>query len=195
MLGEDEEPALRHPTIGRRQDAIAIAVQQRGHGRRVSLGEGGLRFAQGRWNPCDPFHASPRELLQIILMIEGTIGHQIGGAVARVQLRDVRLDNLAELWRITAIAAQRFHEHGNPRLMLDHQGQHDLIEVGPMIPNIAAREVHDLFVGGVVAVIAAIDMEAGAIEMHKARGKAQPLGSRGRNETLECGDAIRIERI
>jgi hypothetical protein len=68
--------------------------------------------------------------------------------------------------------------------MLDNQSQHDLIEVGPMIPTIAARDVHDLLVGGIVAVIAAIDMEAGAIEMHNARGKAQTLGSRGRNETM-----------
>jgi hypothetical protein len=42
---------------------------------------------------------------------------------------------------------------------------------------------------------AAIDMEAGAIEMRKARGKAQTLGSRGRNETIEGGDAVIIERI
>ena len=64
-----------------------------------------------------------------------------------------------------------------------------------MIPTIATRDVHDLFVGGVVAVIAALDMEAGTIEMHKLRGKAQTLGCRGRDQTVEFGDAIRLERI
>ena len=64
-----------------------------------------------------------------------------------------------------------------------------------MIPTIAARDVHDLFVGGVVAVIATIDMEAGTIEMRNVRGKAQTPGSRGRNQTGEFGDAISIERI
>jgi hypothetical protein len=73
-------------------------------------------------------------------------------------------DDLAAFWRLTAIAAQWFHEHGNPRLRLDHQGQHALIEVAPMIPTLAARDVHDLCGGGVVAVVATIDIEAGAIE-------------------------------
>jgi hypothetical protein len=195
MLGGDQHPALRHPTIGRRQDAIAIAVQQRCHGPRVSLSEGGLRFAQGRWDPSDPFQASLGGLLPVVLAVEGTLGHQIGGTVGGVQRRHVCLDNLSELWRITAIAAERFHQHGNPRLMRDNHFPHDLMEVWPMIPTLAARAVHDGFVGGMVAVIAAIDMEAGAIEMRKARGQAQTLGSRGRNETIEFGDAIRIERI
>jgi hypothetical protein len=69
------------------------------------------------------------------------------------------------------------------------------MEVGPMSPTIAARDVHDLFVGDVVAGLAAIAMDAGAIEMHQAWGKAQTLGSRGRHETIEVGDARRLERI
>jgi hypothetical protein len=194
-LGEDEEPAWRHPTRGRRQDALAIAVQQRGPGRRVRLGAGGWRCAHGRWNPGDPWHARPRELLPIIRTIAGPIGHQSGGAVGRRPRRAVRLDDLAERWRLPALAAQRVHAHGHPRLRLDHQGPQDLSEVGPMLPTIAARDVHDLCVGGVVAVIAAIDMEAGASERHNARGKAPPLGSRGRHATREFGDARRIERL
>ena len=64
-----------------------------------------------------------------------------------------------------------------------------------MIPTIATRDVHDLFIGGVAAVIAAIDMEAGSIEMDKLRGQAQTLGCRGRDQPVEFGDAIRLERI
>jgi hypothetical protein len=69
------------------------------------------------------------------------------------------------------------------------------MEVGPVIPTIAARAVHDVFVGGVVAVLAAIDMEARAIERRQARRTAQPLGRRGRHAPLEGRNVIRIERI
>jgi hypothetical protein len=79
--------------------------------------------------------------------------------------------------------------------MLDHQFHQDVIAVGPLIPPRATREGHDLCAGGVVAVRAAIDMEAATIERHKLRGKAQTLGRRGRTQTLECGDTIHIERI
>jgi hypothetical protein len=112
-----------------------------------------------------------------------------------VPLGAVRLDELAACWRLTALAAQRFPEHGNPGLRRDHQGHHDVMAVGPMIPPLAAREVPDRFVGGVVAVIAAIHMEAGAIERHNVRGKASTRGRRGRHETIACGDARRIERL
>jgi hypothetical protein len=112
-----------------------------------------------------------------------------------MQLCAVFPDDRAECWRITALAAQRFHEHGNPRWMLDQQGQQALLAIGALIPPIAAREVHDPFVGGMVAVIAAIAMEAGTIARRQARGKAPTLGSRGRHQTVACGDAIIIERI
>lgn len=75
MLGGGKHPTWRRPTRGRRQDAIAIDVQQRGHGLRVSLGEGGLRLARGYRGLSDPFQASLRELLQVVRAIEGTIIH------------------------------------------------------------------------------------------------------------------------
>jgi hypothetical protein len=53
--------------------------------------------------------------------------------------------------------------------MLDHQLQHDLGEVRPMLPAIAAGEVDDLLGGFLCAVIAAIDVEAGRVEMGKGR--------------------------
>lgn len=195
MLGAEAPPALRHPTRGGRHDTIAITVQQGGHRVRVRLGEGGVRVAHGRGAPGDPLHASPRELLQIILTIEGTISHQRGGAGGRLHLRNGCLDDLAELGPITALAAQWWHAHGKPRVRLDHSGQHDWLAVGPMLPTIAARAVHDLCVGGIVAVVAAIDMATGAIEMREARDTPQTLGGRGRNETVECGNAIIIARI
>ena len=86
-------------------------------------------------------------------------------------------------------------EFRESRLRFDNPFQHDLMEVRPIIPTIATRDVHDLCVGDVVAVLAAIDMEAGTIELHKLRGKAQTLGCCGRNEPVAFGDTIRIERI
>jgi hypothetical protein len=42
------------------------------------------------------FQASLGELLQVVLAIEGTIGHQIGGAGGGVQRRKVSPDDVAE---------------------------------------------------------------------------------------------------
>ena len=69
--------------------------------------------------------------------------------------------------------------------MLHDQLQHDLVQVGAMIPTITVGDVHDLFGGGLLAVIAAIDMEAGGIEMGEGRCKAQALGSGRGNEAVE----------
>jgi hypothetical protein len=174
---------------------MAIAVPPRGHGLRVRLGEGDLRVAQGRWDPRDPVQASLGERLPVVLAREGAIGHQRGGSVGSVQRRHVRPDDLAARWRITASAAERFHEPGNPGMRRDHPFQPDVIEVRPMSPTLAARDVHDVCVGGGVAVIAAIARATGALERRNARGKAQTLGSRGRHAAIESGDAIIIERL
>ena len=80
-------------------------------------------------------------------------------------------------------------------LVLDDQLQHHLVQVRPMIPTIAVGNVHDLVVGGLIAVITAINMEAGAIEVCEGGGKAQALGGGGRNEAVECRHAIVVERI
>jgi len=112
-----------------------------------------------------------------------------------VPLDEVRLAARAEGWRLTALAAQRFHEPGHPGVMLDPQGPPDVRAGGPLIPPLAARAVHDLCVGGVVAVRAAIARAAGAIERHQVRGQAYTRGRGGRHATVEVGDAIRIERI
>jgi len=191
----EAHPTLRHPTLGRRQGAIALAVQQRGHGRRVGVGEGGWRRAHGRWHPRAPLQASLREPVPGVLALEGAISHQSGGAVGGVPRGPRVLDELAAGWRLTAMAVQWVHAPGKPRALLDHQGPQDVLEVGPMIPTIATRAVHDLCVGGVVAGLAAIDREAGTIERHTLRGQAQTLGGRGRQPTVEGGDAISLERI
>src|SRR5262245_9945339 len=61
-LRGDEEPALLDTPIGGPQRVIAIALRQRLHGLRSSLGQGGLGVAQGRWDTGDPFDLSLGQL-------------------------------------------------------------------------------------------------------------------------------------
>jgi hypothetical protein len=70
--------------------------------------------------------------------------------------------------------------------MLHDQFQHDLVEVGAMIPTRAWRDVHDLFVRRLIAVIPAIDMETRRIEMAERGRQPQAPGRRGGNEAVEC---------
>jgi hypothetical protein len=112
-----------------------------------------------------------------------------------MQLLHMGAYHLAKILGITAVATERGHQDGDACLMLDDQLQHDLIEVGPMIPAIPAGDVNDVFLGLRVAVVAPIDMETGAIEMRKAGRKAQALRSSRGNEAVEFGHAIAIEGI
>ena len=64
-----------------------------------------------------------------------------------------------------------------------------------MIPTIALGNVHDLFVGGLIAVIAAIDMETRRIEMGERWRQPQTRGRRGGNEAIECGQPSLVQRI
>jgi hypothetical protein len=79
--------------------------------------------------------------------------------------------------------------------MLLHQLYHDLVEVRAIIPALTAGEVHDLFRGLLVAVVAPIHMNARAIEMGKAGRKAQVLGRRRGHETVTCGHTRGIEGV
>ena len=105
------------------------------------------------------------------------------------------LDNLAELVRITASATQRFPQERNASLVLDDQLQHDLIQIGPMIPAVALGDVHNLGVRGRIAVLATITMKARTVEMGKAGRKAQTLGGRRRYETVEFRYPVVLEGI
>ena len=53
----DKDPALRHTTVARSHDRIAIALCQSGHGCRLRLGEHLLGFGQGRGDAGDPLQA------------------------------------------------------------------------------------------------------------------------------------------
>src|SRR4030095_11948648 len=75
------------------------------------------------------------------------------------------------------------------------QLQHDLVEVGAMIPTIALGDVHDVFVRRLIAVIPAIDMETRRIEMAASARQPQPRGRRGGNEAVEFRHPKGVECI
>jgi hypothetical protein len=169
MFRVEEDPALLDAPIARAHRVIAIALRERRHRLRIGLGQDGLGFAQGRWDSGNPREVGIGQLLQVLCTIERTIGHQVGGAIGRAQLGNVLADDLAEICRITAVASEGLHQHGNAGLVLNNEIEHDLVQVRAMIPAIALSDVDDLLVGRLRAVITAIDMETGTIEMRKGR--------------------------
>ena len=68
---------------------------------------------------------------------------------------------------------QGLHQHRDTGLVLHHQLQHHLVQVGAMIPTIGQGDVHDLFVRRLRAVRAAIDMKTRRIEMAEHARQSQ----------------------
>ena len=112
-----------------------------------------------------------------------------------MQWRKGLLDDVAELVPIAAGATEWRQQHRNPRLVLDDPLEHDVVHIGALIPTIATRDVHDLFVRGLVAVVAPVHMEAGRIERRTCGGEAQPWGGGRCYQALECGHTVCIERL
>jgi len=104
-------------------------------------------------------------------------------------------DDLAEVVRVTTIATEGLHQPGETGLVFDYQVQHPLVEIRALIPPVAAGDVKDVLLRLLITVIAAIDMEAGAIAMGERWDKPQALGGRSRNEAAACRHPISIERI
>jgi hypothetical protein len=84
------------------------------------LGQGGLGVAQRRGDARDPFDLRLGQVLEVLVIIEGTIGDQIRAAVSSVQLANVLLNDVAECLPIAAVATERLHQYRNPCLVLDH---------------------------------------------------------------------------
>lgn len=129
------------------------------------------------------------------MAIEGTIGDEVRRPVGGLSWRHMLADDLANVSRITTVATKRSHQHGNAGLVLDHQVEPHLVQVGSMISAVTAGNGHDLCLGRLVAMVAAIDMDAGAIQMGEAGAKPSAPRRRGCKKTVECRDAIGIERI
>jgi hypothetical protein len=135
------------------------------------------------------------ELLEVVRAIEGPIGHQRGGAIGEGSRMNGPMDDLAARMGITAVATARLHQEGETRLVLHDQRPHHLVEVRPMIAAVAPRDVHDVCIGRLVAGVAAIDMDTGALEGGKGRGQPATLGCSRCHETVAFSDTVGIARL
>ena len=173
----------------------AITLRERRHRLRSSLGQNPLCFAQGRWDTGDPFRTRRDELLEILGTLEGTVGHQRGSTIGGGEVRNGVPDARTALLGITAIATERRQQDRDTGLVLHKQLQHHVVESRALIATRAAGDGHNGLLRLLVTVGAPIDMEPRAIEMGKAGRKAQALGSRGSNATVECRHPIGVERL
>ena len=81
-------------------------------------------------------------LEEVLLTVVGTIRHQVRGAVDGIRVFNVLDNNVPEVARISGVATEWPHQCWNPGLVLHHQVEHRLIEVGPMIVTLASRHVN-----------------------------------------------------
>ena len=108
-------------------------------------GQNGLGFTQGRGDAGDPLQSGIGELLEGLGTVEGPVGSQGCRAVGRCAIGAIwSADDLPEVGRITAVPPEGLHQHGNAGLVFDHEVEHDVGEVRPMIPTGAAGEVPNL---------------------------------------------------
>ena len=112
-----------------------------------------------------------------------------------MQPRHRRTDHVPKRFPLAAMAAERLHQHGNACVVLDHQRQHDLVEVRALVATRALGDVHNWFCGRLVAVRATLDMHARRVEVRSGGRQAQPRGSADRHETIECRYPLGIEGI
>ena len=181
MLRGEEQPAWRDPARRRGQDVITIPFGEQGQGRRVGLRQRGLCLTQRCRDTGHPLHRGLGKLLEVVRMIEGTIRDEIGGAIGRLSRCHRLLDDVATGFPITRMATEGWHQDRNTSLMLDHQLQHHVVEVRPMIAAVASGHVNDLRLGLLLTVILSIDVNARALEMGKGGSQAQSLGGGGRD--------------
>jgi len=194
-LGVDAYPAVLDAAIARWHHTRALALREWCHRLGLSRGQDGWGFVQGRWDAGNPLEVGIGQLLQVLGTLEGTVSDQERQTIGDLQLGYRVGDDLTEVLRVTAMATEGLHQHGDTGLVCDDQIQHHLVEVRALIPTVAAGDVHDVLLRRLVTVIPAIDMEAGAIEMGARWGKPQALGGRSCNEAVECRYPISLERL
>jgi hypothetical protein len=123
---------LRHIPLRRRHFLIARVVRERLQGRRVSLRQERVGFSEGCWDARHPLEAGISTFLEIVLALEGTIGHEIRYPGGGTSLGNVVLNGAAKRLGIMTLATERFHQERNPGLMFHYQLQHNVVEVGTM---------------------------------------------------------------
>jgi hypothetical protein len=193
--GVDEHPALRDGTLARWHHVGAIALRERRHRLGIGLGQDRLGFAQGRGDTGDPLQTRLGELLEGLGTLEGTVGDQERRAIGELQLCSMVGDDLAELVPITPIPTEGLHQQRHTGVVFDHQVQHHVVEVRALIPTGAAGDMHDVLIGLLITLVAAVDRKTRASEMRKAGRKSQALDSGRGNEAGECRPPRVVERI
>jgi hypothetical protein len=79
-------------------------------------------------------------------------------------------DHVSEVMDVAGMATEWLHQQRDSRLVLHKHIQHDLVEVGAMIPAIASRDVYDMGIGLLGTIVAAINVETRAVQMRQSRG-------------------------
>jgi hypothetical protein len=191
----DEEPAWLDTPIGGPQRVLALALRQRRHGLWSSLGQGGLGVAPGGGDAGEPFALRLGKGLAVRVALAGPIGHPVGGPVGGGPWRAGLLDALAALQASAAGATARLQQDRHPRLGLAHPRQHAWMQGGPVVATSAPGARHDLCGGGLGAVVASVDLEAGGVEMRKGGNEPQTRGGPSCTQAGEFGPPILVEPI
>jgi hypothetical protein len=191
----DPPPALRHPPRGRGQPLIARAGSQRGHRGGGGLHQGVLRCSPRSRDAGDPPTARVGERVEVPCPVKGAIRHQGARAIGRLQLGDVGGDHVSNGRRLAGMATEWWHQQREPGLVLHHQVQHDLVEVGALSPAVAPRDLPDMGVGLLGTVVAAVDVETRAVQMRKPRGSPQAWRGGDRHKPGAFGHTRALERL
>ena len=80
-------------------------------------------------------------------------------------------------------------------MVCDNQVRHRLVEVQSLIPTVAPGDMPDVLIRLLVAIVAPIDMNTGAIEMCNAGRQAQALRRGRRHEAAQFGHPSGIEGL
>jgi hypothetical protein len=195
MVRVEAHPALRSPAITRGHDRRALTIGQRGHGRRLRRGEDLLRRGQGRGDPREPREAGIGQLVPMLGVRESPVSAQRGWAVGGLDRCHVVPADLPAHCAITTLATPGLQPQRETGLRLHDPCQPPLVEVRAMSPPLAVGHVDDLFVGGRLAVRAAIDMATCRIERGERGCQPQTRGRRSGNEAVEGCQSRRVQRI
>ena len=194
-LGVDASPAWLEAAIARWPHTIARALRERCPRLGLSRGQDGLGCAQGRGDAGNPLEVGLGQLVQGLGTREGTGSDQERHPRGDLPLGYLGGDALTAVVRVTAMATEGRHQHGDTGVVCDEQLQHHLVAVRALIPTGATGDVQAVLLRLRVTVIPAIDMEAGALERGERWGKPQARGGRSGHAAVECRYPIRLERI
>jgi hypothetical protein len=187
--------AVPHAPRGGGPDVIAVACLPRSHRVAGRLLHGVWCLGQGRRDTGHPGGPCVSQLLAVRCTGESAVGHQGCRPVDGLAWLHVRGDALPTVPRLTGMATEGLHPHGNPRWVFPKHVPPHVGAVGPLSAAVASRDLHDLGVRRLTTVVAPIDMEAGAIEMGNGRRQPQAVSGRDRQEPVEVCHASRIARV